>query len=568
MLLFFKSVTFFVILLAFIYPKVASRPTGTIDRCPYNESEWTERASKMFCQGSDSYHCFLAEGGFSVKESCIEKTLILEGFCPIFTDEGYLHWSPCNGTACPKSSYRSNETYKYQICFKKKPNPNRSTADSELSGEDTSDASNLGLIIGIVIGVVAMIASVSVLAYMAYIKKFKNNTDIDEDVKNGCDVLETNDIVYVVGLLGNSVSTVGKDIACKYAHKNKMSVVYLNYLELSTNFGFSDNTVYFVDGWFGLWNDNPCERGSVKENLDLIFQEGSKKEKTKFVLGLSYEIKKTYEEFFEQNGVSFSPSETIVLDRSSKKKKEKVKSHLDAIMKKCEETECKCHHLRLKDILAVKKLGPHLIIKLVDLDHSLAPVLIDTSMTPLQAMTEHFQSLYKKDKELFKGILYIVLNGLYDEDEDFSSITVGEFRITKENMTNPELEAYTKRIELKNSEQQKSKLAPTWSSIILGSSKERNIVHVFWHNFLYICAFRACYNLFPEMVMMHCNLDAILQLVRPIGQGGHFAVETDVELITSFYEKRIKVVRALDVNVGEHPLVLKYRKEHAEQKED
>lgn len=564
MLLFFKSVTFFVILLAFIYPKVASRPTGTIDRCPYNESEWTERATNMFCQGSDSYHCFLAEGGFSVKESCIEKTLILEGFCPIFTDEGYLHWSPCNGTACPKSSYRSNEAYKYQICFKKKPNPNRSTADSELSGGDPSDASNPGLIIGIVIGVVVI---ASVVAYMAY-KKFKNDTDIDEDVKNGCDVLETNDFVYVVGLLGNSVSTVGKEIACKHAHKNKMSVVYLNYLELSTNFGFSDNTVYFVDGWFGLWNDNPCERGSVKENLDLIFQEGSKKEKKKFVLGLSYEIKKTYEEFFEQNGVSFSPSETIILDRSSKKKKEKIKSHLDAIMNKCEETECKCHHLRLKDILAVKKLGPHLIIKLVDLDHSLAPVLIDTSMTPLKAMTEHFHSLYTKDKELFKGILYIVLNGLYDEDEDFSSLNVGEFTITRDNMTNPDLEAYTKRIQLKNTEQQKSKLAPTWSSIILGSSKERKIVHVFWHNFLYICAFRACYNLFPEMVMMHCNLDAILQLVRPIGQGGHFAVETDVELITSFYEKRIKVVRALDVNVGEHPLVLKYRKEHAEQKED
>lgn len=392
-------------------------------------------------------------------------------------------------------------------------------------------------------------------------------TGIDEDVRNGCDVLETNDIVYVVGQLGNLVSTVGKDIACKHAHKNKMSVVYLNYLELSTNFRFSDKTVYFVDGWFGLWNDNPCERGSVKENLDLIFQVGSKKEINKFVLGLSYEIKKTYEEFFEQNGVSFSPSETIALDRSSKKKKEKIKSHLDAIMNKCEETDCKCHHLRLKDILAVKKLGPHLIIKLVDLDHSLALVLIDKSKTPLKAMTEHFQSLYTKDKELFKGILYIVLNGVYDE-EDFSSLNVGEFTITRDNMTNPELEAYTKRIQLKNSEQQKSKLAPTWSSIILGSSKERNIVHVFWHNFLYICAFRACYNLFPEMVMMHCNLDAILQLVRPIGQGGHFAVETDVELITSFYEKRIKVVRALDVNVGEHPLVLKYRKEHAEQKED
>lgn len=34
------------------------------------------------------------------------------GFCPIFTDEGYLHWSSCNGTSCPNSSYRSDEVYK------------------------------------------------------------------------------------------------------------------------------------------------------------------------------------------------------------------------------------------------------------------------------------------------------------------------------------------------------------------------------------------------------------------------------------------------------------------------
>lgn len=346
-----------------------------------------------------------------------------------------------------------------------------------------------------------------------------------------------------------------------------MSVEYLNYLELSLNFGFSDNTVYFVDGWFGLWNDNPCERGSVKENLDLIFQEGSKKEKTKFVFGLSYEIKKTYEDFFEQNGVSFSPSETIVLDRSSKKKKEKIKTHLDSITEKCDTAECRCHRLRLKDISAVKKLGPHLIIKLVDLDHSLASALIEKNTTPLKAMTEHFQSLYRKDEELFKGVLYIVLNGVYDE-EDFSNLNVGELTITRENMTNAKLEAYTKRIQLKNSEQQKSKLAPTWSSIILGSSKERSIVHVFWHNFLYICAFRACYYLFPEMVMQHCNLDAILQLVRPIGQGVHFTVEADVGIITLFYEKRIKGVKALEVNVGEHPLVLKYRKEHAEKNDE
>lgn len=341
-----------------------------------------------------------------------------------------------------------------------------------------------------------------------------------------------------------------------------MSVVYLNYLELSTNFGFSNNTVYFIDGWFGLWNDNPCERESVKESLRLIFQERDKKEEKKFVVGLSSEIRKTYAEFFEENEVLFSPSETILLDRSSKKKKEKVKTRLDTIKKKCRTDECQCHKLELKHIADGKKLGPHLIINLVCLDHSLATVLIDESQTPVDYMTEHFRSLIKKDEELFKGILYLVLNGVYDE-EDFSSLNVGEFTITRENMTNEKLKAYTKRIQLKSSTQQKSKLAPTWSSIILGSSKERNIVHVFWHNFLYICAFRACYYSFPDIVMPHCNLDAILQLVRPVGQGVNFTVEADVNHIALFYEKKIRGVKSLEVSVGEHPLVLKYRNEHA-----
>lgn len=564
MSLFFKSVTFLIISWTFTYLKdaqVASRPTETKESCPYNESEWNERAANIFCQGSDSYHCFLAEDGISVKESCIERTLILNGFCPIFTNEGYLHWSPCNGTACPNSSYRSDEAYKYQICFQKKTNPNQLTADSELSGDGIPDASNLGLIIGIVIGVV-VIATVSVLAYKAY-KKFKNKTD--EDVRNGLDVLDTNDIVYVVGLLGNSVSTVGKEIAYKHAEKNKMSVEYLNYLDLSTDFRFSDNTVYFVDGWFGLWNDNPCERGSVKESLELIFQEKSKKEGKKFVFGLSSEIRKTYAEFFEENGISFLPSETILLDRSSKKKKEKVKTRLDAIKKKCRTAECRCHKLELKHISDGKKLGPHLIINLVGLDHSLATALIVDNKTSLDHMTEHFHSLYKKDEELFKGILYIVLNGVYDE-EDFSSQIAGEFSITRENMTNEKLKAYTKRIQLNQSQQQKSKLAPTWSSTILRSSRERNIVHVFWHNFLYICAFRACYYLFPDKLMLYCNLDAILQLVRPIIKGETYSVEADIKHITLLYEKRIKGVRALEVNVREHPLVLKYLEGHAEKK--
>lgn len=50
-----------------------------------------------------------------------------------------------------------------------------------------------------------------------------------------------------------------------------MLVEYLNYLKFLINFRFFDNIVYFIDGWFGLWNDNLCEREFVKESMGVIF---------------------------------------------------------------------------------------------------------------------------------------------------------------------------------------------------------------------------------------------------------------------------------------------------------
>lgn len=52
----------------------------------------------MFCQGLDSYHCFLAEDGVSVKESCIEKTLILDGTISYFNYQMISHVSAGNYT--------------------------------------------------------------------------------------------------------------------------------------------------------------------------------------------------------------------------------------------------------------------------------------------------------------------------------------------------------------------------------------------------------------------------------------------------------------------------------------
>lgn len=535
---------------------VTAKPTRYNDRCPFNESEWNERADIMFCQGSDSYHCFLAEDGVSVKESCIERTLILNGFCPVFTDEGYLHWTPCNGTACPNSSYRSDEVHKYRVCFGNTDNP--IIKDSELSDDD-SNASTYA-IVGVVVSL-AVVVGLAVILVM-YFKSglCKNHQEQDEDVENGVNVLKTFDILYILGQLGNSVSTVGKKIADKYAktHTSPEPAIYLNYLDISADYKFSDNTVYFVDGWFGLWNDNPCERSLVEENLKVILQEKKKNKKIKFVVGLRSEVEHSYKHVFEGNGVKFATSETIRRDTSSIQKEQEIKKHLDSVQKKCHGTDCQCQKLSVDKLLKIDNIGTHLTIRLITLDHSLAAAMIDEHRGPVVAITEHFKSFEYKDKEVFDCIFYLVLNGFYDE-QNLRDEIAEQTSFSKEKMRNKKkiIEKYTKSIRPKDTDASIShtQLATMWSSKMNNDVIKTTTFTVFWHNFLYICAFHACYNSSQAKVMQYCNIDAILQLVRPFNHKpkSTFTVEADDNMI-SLFEKRIKGTN-LESHVRDHPLL-------------
>lgn len=540
---------------------VTAKPTRYNGRCPFNESEWKERASEMFCQGSDSYHCFLAEDRVSVKENCIERTLILNGFCPIFTDEGYLHWSSCNGTSsCPNSSYRSDEVYKYRVCFG--DTDNSMTKDSKLS-EFYNKEENSNALTYVMVGFVLVIALVVPIVLLLRFKyglcrkqeKYRIHKEQDEDVENGVNVLERLNILYVLGQLGNSVSTVGKEIADKYANTHTSEVRHLNYLDLSTDYEFSDNTVYFVDGWFGLWNDNPCERSLVEENLKSILNEKNNNKNIKFVVGLRSEVKHSYQHVFEENGVKFATAETIRRDTSSKQREQEIKKHLERVQRKCHGTDCKCQALSVNKLLSIDYIGTHLTLKLVGLDHSKAAAMVDEDEGPVVAMTQHFESLKSKDKDLFDCIFYLVLNGFYDE-QNLRDEIAEKTSTSTEKMRNEELGKYTKTICSKD----KSQLATMWSSKMNNEVIETTTFMVFWHNFLYICAFHACYKSFPEKVMQYCNIDAILQLVRPLNHEpkSTFTVEADVNMI-SLFEKRIKGTN-LESHVKDHPL-LRYLEE-------
>lgn len=62
-----------------------------------------------------------------------------------------------------------------------------------------------------------------------------------------------------------------------------------------------------------------------------------------------------------------------------------------------------------------------------------------------------------------------------------------------------------------------------------------NAQNVFWHPYIYICAFHHQFYKNRELVMKHCNVDAIVQFVRPNGfKTSYFEVASDDNLVTVF----------------------------------
>ena len=367
-------------------------------------------------------------------------------------------------------------------------------------------------------------------------------------------------MVCVIGKLGNSVSTVGKKIASGYAEANKISHKFINYLDISDEFEFSDKTVYYIDGWYGLWNNNPSEQREVEKSLRSINERiKSKKQNIKFVIELRSEIKEseTYGNVFKANGVSCSDqNRTILLDTSSIKKENSVKKHLECIKINCGRAECSCKKIEFDKLRQVTIIGTHLTLKILDFDHTLSDDIIDERKGPLAAMKNHFKALKSNDKELFAGILYIVLNGSYDEG-NFKRDISEKFNIEKSSLALPSLQRYITR---------KDTLAPMWSSKVCGYNTQTdnaNVHVVFWHNFLYISAFHACYEESDEKekMMLYCNMDAILQLVLPVGQESDFTVQADLRSISSFYDKRIKGQK-IEEHVVDHPLMKYLREKH------
>ena len=124
-------------------------------------------------------------------------------------------------------------------------------------------------------------------------------------------------------------------------------------------------------------------------------------------------------------------------------------------------------------------------------------------------MAKHIAELEQKTdmKIIYDWITYICLKGLFSRSEPFDENLAKNLNVEISCSCFDEHDSRFQRyFQLRYRDQQ----------INVSTDHAR---YVFWHPFIYICAFHALYKKDNDIVMTHCNVDAILELVRPIRHG-------------------------------------------------
>lgn len=83
--------------------------------------------------------------------------------------------------------------------------------------------------------------------------------------------------IVIVGKFGNSVSSTSRRISKTFQEIMNWKSHECRYTEIPQT--VDENTVIFVYGWFGLWNDDHCALDKVKKGMSVVdtSTEGDKK---------------------------------------------------------------------------------------------------------------------------------------------------------------------------------------------------------------------------------------------------------------------------------------------------
>nr|XP_022293773.1 uncharacterized protein LOC111104227 isoform X2 [Crassostrea virginica] len=503
--------------------------------CPLNETQWKQRSLEFGCQNVDVYHCVLLEDKTDVKEICMERSLLTKGKCPVLTYKGYRHWMDCNIPGCPDTFYASNETYKYPICLKKTNAPE--------SHSHYSKQLYVGLGVGITLFLLLLVACIWLYIIFRWRKRNADLLDIEgkrclielEDntvVEDVLSALRKEKIYLISGRLGNGVSTTAKTAIKRFLDENHVwNHHFVNYRDVPS-LSISEKTIIFVDGWFGLWNENPCEEDVVKQTLQSLQLQVETFQDLKVVLGVREDIYKKYKKIFE----NVLPERCrLDLQISRVSRDEELESHFQSTFANTHKYE---------------EVGYHLIIDIIDRNRRLFAKYLECKNL-LKTLVSHFDDLHKKKTMLFECLMYIVIQGKHKHDDIVNEDVKDHFgfSITTDSFKKCEsLQKYTKYMK-------GAQLVNVHGEDMKHHSE--TLYLVFRHVFLYLAAFHSLFRKYPKKTMKYCNINAILQIVRPEDEGDtiKFCIKADNEAVKFFYKEVVKQTPGLEDAIKDHPLV-------------
>ncbi|XP_062583494.1 uncharacterized protein LOC134245235 [Saccostrea cucullata] len=369
----------------------------------------------------------------------------------------------------------------------------------------------------------------------------------DRNVSNGVEVLSRTDgkSLFVHGKFGNSVSSTSHLILEKFIENNvEWKSLECLYTDIPEN--VEENTIMFVYGWFGIWNDDLCSVDKVKKACKELHDILCKETNVRIVIGMRTEYHRKY----HTHGC-FTPSDLFSNELSldavnNEKDKEHIKYFMKKIKKPCKKSECYCHDLKFDNFRddRDKRIGIPLKMNVLARYHDIINDYV-VKRSLLKAMTNHITTLRRDEKTvvIYQWIMYICLKGQYKRSEELDEelIKTMEFEISGLSFNENE-ENLMKYLKFRNSDKQK---------MVLPESAQ----YVFWHPFIYICAFHSLFTTNPDIAMNYCNIDAILQLVRPENYlDTYLEVHADDAMIDLF-NQRIQSEGLQDV-CKDHPLII------------
>lgn len=363
-------------------------------------------------------------------------------------------------------------------------------------------------------------------------------------------------LIVVIGTFGNSVFTTSRRISegfknienwefGEFRHTDIPSWECLECRYTDIPNTVAENTILFVYGWFGMWNDDLCSIGRAEtacKSLKRILDETNN---VKVIVGIRSDLHKKYHKH-----LTILFRHKIYLDTTNC---EHLRAFLKNIQDQCEENGCVCKNLKYEMFRKGKDkvVGIPLKLNVIQRYHELIPTYL-SKLDILKVMQDHF-TLIAGDverKHVYEWVMYICFKGKFSRTDQFDTNLVEEMMFEiKQSSFNENDSTLQNYIRMRNSDKLK------------GESSEK-AQYVFWHPFIYICAFHHLFEKDPKLLIQHCNVDAILQLVRPEGtKTSYFEVTANDRCVTLFNER----IRQLgkEVEYARNPLVVT-GKENAE----